>query len=174
MKINKNLFKSDKSKFDMEAATRFGIAGAIVGGTTGYYLGNKVKDAALEKIANEMGIPIVDDYLKMANSVHEAGEMSEKDREIKEMLNKGPVWFKKNHQVGVLNKNECSSDPCFPPTNLYRDEEFFGMNGNYNMKYYKDLIKKYTIKGALTGTVIGSVVGGFLGALFGSDEGKKG
>jgi|GEM_PF-4246203 len=173
MKINNNLFKGNKSGVDkgmMLGAATGGVMGAVAGGTIGLYVGNEVaKNTSLEKIANEMGIKIVD-----ANAPDVINN--------KEILEKGGIWYKKDNVILTVGDNPnglpCDTrtlDNCYVYT--FTPEELFGSNGNNN---YKDLIKNYSMKGmlvgALIGTFIGSVVGAFMGPLVGSDEnkGKKG
>jgi uncharacterized protein YcfJ len=173
MKINNNLFKGNKSGVDkgmMLGAATGGVMGAAAGGTIGLYVGNEVaKNTSLEKIANEMGITIVD--------AHAPDVINDK-----EILEKGGIWYKKDNVIFTVGDNP-NGLPCDTKTldnchvYTFTPEELFGSNGNNN---YKDLIKNYSIKGmlvgALTGTFIGSLVGATIGVLLGSDEdkGKKG
>jgi len=169
MKINNNLFKSNKSgaaKGMMLGAATGGVIGAAAGGTIGLYVGNEVaKKTSLEKIANEMRITIVDDHTPDVIS----------DKEILEKG--GAIWYKKDNLIFTVG-----DDPrgflCDPKTldNCYvynfTPEDFF--------RDYEEKLKNYSIKGmlvgALTGTFIGALVGAFTGILLGSDEdkGKKG
>ncbi len=167
MKIKNNLFKGYKSGADkgmMLGAATGGVIGAAAGGTIGLYIGNEVaKKTSLEKIANEMGITIVDDY--SPDVIND-----------KEILDKGgSIWYKKDNVIFTVG-----DDPrgfvCDPKT----------LDNCYVYKFTpedllrKDLIKNYSIKGmvvgTLTGTFIGSLVGATIGALLGSneDKGKKG
>ncbi len=165
MKINNNLFKGDKSGADkgmMLGAATGGVIGAAAGGTIGFEVAKKT---SLEKIANEMGITIVDDHTPdVINN--------------KEILEKGgAVWYKKDNLIFTVG-----DDPrgfvCDPKTldNCYvynfTPEDFF--------RDYEEKLKNYSMKGmlvgAVTGTFIGALVGATIGALVGSneDKGKKG
>jgi uncharacterized membrane protein len=165
MKINNNLFKGDESgaaKGMMLGAATGGVIGAAAGGTIGLYV---AKNNAIEKIANEMGILVVD--------AHVPDVINDK-----EILEKGGIWYKKDNLILKVGDHPyglpCDTktlDNCY--VYIFTPEEFLGNN-------YKDFIRNYSIKGmvvgALTGTFIGSLVGAAIGVLLGSDEdkGKKG
>ena len=168
MKINNNLFKGDKSgaaKGMMLGAATGGVVGTAAGGTIGYYLGKEVKNIELEKMANKMGITIIDDHAPDIIS-------------YKEVLEKGGIWYKKDDVIFTIGDHpwglECNTktlENCYMYT--FTPEDLLAND-------YKNLIKNYTIKGtvvgALTGTFIGSLVGAAIGVLVGSDEdkGKRG
>jgi uncharacterized protein YcfJ len=163
MKINNNLFKGDKSGADkgmMLGAATGGVMGAAAGGTIGLYVGNEVaKKTSLEKIANEMGIKIVD--------AHAPDVINDK-----EILEKGGIWYKKDNVIFTVGDDPRGGGTQYVYT--FTPEDFFRND------YKKDLIKNYSIKGMLVGTLagtfIGSLVGAAIGVLLGSDEdkGKKG
>jgi uncharacterized protein YcfJ len=174
MKINNNLFKADKSGSDkgvMLGAATGGVMGAAAGGAIGLHVGNEVgnkvaENMVYEKLANEQGIKIVDDY---------APDVINK----KEILEKGgAVWYKKDNVIFTVGDDPRGGGSQYVYT--FTPEEFFKNNVNVNDDDYKDLIKNYSIKGmlvgTLTGTFIGALVGAFIGVLVGSDEdkGKKG
>jgi hypothetical protein len=81
----------------MLGAATGGVMGAAAGGTIGLYV---AKNTSLEKIANEMGITIVDDY----------GPDIINDREI---LEKGGIWYKKDNVIFTVGDHpwglECNT-----------------------------------------------------------------
>ncbi len=180
MKINNNLFKSDKSeaaKGMMLGAATGGVMGALVGNATGSVLGKEVaKKTSLEK--DGMRIKVEDDPKTISV----------------ERLFDAPVWDKKGNVIYEVGDDIRSTERCTPSTldncyvYTYTPEEYFG-DPNYE-KYLekfsiqteeeKKLIKNYSMKGmlvgTLTGTFIGALVGATIKALVGSDEdkGKKG
>jgi len=165
MKINNNLFKGNKSgsaEGMMLGGATGGLIGTVAGGAIGSYV---AKNTSLEKIANEVGIKIVDDHVPDVIKT-------------KEILEEGGIWYKKDNVILTVGDHPYGL-PCDPKTldNCYvytfTPEDLLAND-------YKNLIKNYTIKGtvvgALTGTFIGSLVGAAIGVLVGSDEdkGKRG
>jgi hypothetical protein len=125
MKINNNLFKGDKSgaaKGMMLGAAAGGVMGATAGGTIGLYV---AKNTSLEKIANEVGIKIVDDHVP--DVIND-----------KEILEEGGIWYKKDNVILTLGDHPYGL-PCDPKTldNCYvytfTPEDLLGND-------YKDLI----------------------------------